>query len=471
MVIDVDVPEMGESVSEVTVLEWLKSEGEFVEKDEPICVLETDKANVDLPAPASGTLQQLRQIDDTLSVGQLLARIDEEGTPTASADPEPTASPEAQTPVEPTSTPQTPEPAPESLPQDSTPAAIPSASDVAPVEAPSSTEAADLDGLSPAVRRLVEENDLDPGQIMGTGRSGRLIKQDITAYLKERERDERDREAAIAPTPPQPTAPLPAQTTPAQAAPAPVTPAPSAPVPRPAVASESGGVRREPMSRLRKRVASRLVEAQRTAAMLTTFNEVDLSQVMSVRKRHKEAFQAKYGVSLGLMSFFSRAVVIALQEIPAVNASVEEDDIVYHDYVNLGIAVSTERGLLVPILRNIDQMSMAQIESEIKRLALAARDNKLALDELSGGTFSITNGGIFGSMMSTPILTPPQSGILGMHAIKDRPIAVDGDVVIRPMMYTALTYDHRLVDGQQSVRFLVRLKELLEDPARLMLEI
>ncbi|MEE3263059.1 MAG: 2-oxo acid dehydrogenase subunit E2, partial [Candidatus Latescibacterota bacterium] len=198
---------------------------------------------------------------------------------------------------------------------------------------------------------------------------------------------------------------------------------------------------------------------------------VDLSQVMAVRKRHKEAFQEKHGVSLGLMSFFSRAVVIALQELPAVNGSIDGDEIVYHDYVNLGIAVSTERGLLVPILRNAQSLSMAQIEGEIKRLALAARDNKLALDELSGGTFSITNGGVFGSMMSTPILTPPQSGILGMHAIKDRPIAVDGQVVVRPMMYTALTYDHRLVDGQQSVTFLVRLKELLEDPARLMLEI
>jgi 2-oxoglutarate dehydrogenase E2 component (dihydrolipoamide succinyltransferase) len=225
------------------------------------------------------------------------------------------------------------------------------------------------------------------------------------------------------------------------------------------------------MSRLRKRVATRLVEAQRTAAMLTTFNEVDLSQVMAVRKRHKEAFLNKHGVSLGLMSFFSRAVVIALQEIPNLNASIVDDDIVFHDFVNLGIAVSTERGLLVPILRNVRPLSMSQIEAEIKRLALAARDNKLALDELSGGTFSITNGGIFGSMMSTPILTPPQSGILGMHAIKERPIAVDGEVAIRPMMYTALTYDHRLVDGQQSVTFLVRLKELLEDPARLMLEI
>lgn len=225
------------------------------------------------------------------------------------------------------------------------------------------------------------------------------------------------------------------------------------------------------MSRIRKRIAQRLTDAQKTAAMLTTFNEVDLSQVMAMRKRHKERFAEKHGVSLGLMSFFSRATILALQDIPAVNASIEGDDVVYHDYVNLGIAVSSERGLMVPIVKHAESLSMAGIEAEIKRLAGAARDNKLAIDELSGGTFTITNGGVFGSMMSTPILTPPQTGILGMHAIKDRPVAVDGEVVIRPMMYLALTYDHRLVDGEQSVKFLVRIKDLLEDPARLMLEI
>tara|TARA_B100000809_G_C14923760_1_gene454334 strand:- start:114 stop:791 length:678 start_codon:yes stop_codon:yes gene_type:complete len=225
------------------------------------------------------------------------------------------------------------------------------------------------------------------------------------------------------------------------------------------------------MSRIRKRIAQRLTEAQRTAAMLTTFNEVDLSQVMALRKRHKERFQEKYGVSLGLMSFFSRATIIALQDLSAVNASIDGDDILYHDYVNLGIAVSSERGLMVPIIRDAQALSMAAVEAEIKRLALAARDNKLALDELSGGTFTITNGGVFGSMMSTPILTPPQTGILGMHTIKERPVAVDGEVVIRPMMYLALTYDHRVVDGEQSVKFLVRIKDLLEDPARLMLEV
>ena len=450
MVIDVDVPEMGESVSEVTVLEWLKGEGDFVEKDEPICVLETDKANVDLPSPASGTLQQVKQVDDTLNVGELLARIDESGKPVAAAAPAPVAPP-------------TPAPQPQPVAAPVSEPAVPVSPPVA-VSAPASTASGptDLDGLSPAVRRLVEENGLGASQIVGTGRGGRLIKQDVLAFLKERENDERDSQSAAL------ASALAPEQAPEPRPPAPQAPASPVSVPK---TNDAEGTRSEPMSRLRKRVATRLVEAQRTAAMLTTFNEVDLSQVMAVRKRHKEAFLNKHGVSLGLMSFFSRAVVIALQEIPNLNASIVDDNIVFHDFVNLGIAVSTERGLLVPILRNVHPLSMSQIEAEIKRLALAARDNKLALDELSGGTFSITNGGIFGSMMSTPILTPPQSGILGMHAIKERPIAVDGEVVIRPMMYTALTYDHRLVDGQQSVTFLVRLKELLEDPARLMLEI
>jgi 2-oxoglutarate dehydrogenase E2 component (dihydrolipoamide succinyltransferase) len=225
------------------------------------------------------------------------------------------------------------------------------------------------------------------------------------------------------------------------------------------------------MSKIRKRIAERLVAAQQNAAMLTTFNEVDLGEVMALRKRHKERFAEKHGVSLGLMSFFSRATILALQEFPQVNAGIEGTDIVYHDYVNLGIAVSSDRGLLVPVLRRAERLSMAQVEGEIKRLAKAARDNKLSLDELSGGTFSITNGGVFGSLMSTPILNPPQSAILGMHAIKERAVVVDGAIVARPMMYLALSYDHRLIDGEQSVKFLVRIKELLEDPPRLMLEI
>ncbi|MDA0333725.1 MAG: 2-oxoglutarate dehydrogenase complex dihydrolipoyllysine-residue succinyltransferase [bacterium] len=455
MAVDVEIPELGESVSEVTVLEWLRGEGDYVDKDEPICVLETDKANVDLPAPTAGILRQLRKVDETLTVGEVLAQIEAGVRPETPAD---------ATVIDP-------------------PAAAVAAAVVPPQadeteEADAESSAVDLAELSPAVRRLVEENDLDATQIVGTGRSGRLIKQDILAYLKERQNDARDslaKSAAAAPAisrsvpPPRPEPARPTESGTETRTEAPAETPAEAPAIRPAAAV--GGERREPMSRMRKRIGQRLTEAQHTAAMLTTFNEVDLTEVMALRKRHKERFQEKHGVSLGLMSFFSRATILALQDHPAVNASIDGDDIVYHDYVNLGIAVSSDRGLLVPIVRQAQSLSMAGVEAEIKRLALAARDNKLALDELSGGTFTITNGGVFGSMMSTPILTPPQSGILGMHGIKERPIAVDGQVVIRPMMYLALTYDHRLVDGEQSVKFLVRIKDLLEDPARLMLEV
>ena len=465
MAVEVVVPQMGESISEVVLLEWLKAGGEYVEKGEPICVLETDKANVDLPAPEAGLLQPLKEVDAAIAVGDVIARI-EAGEKPAAAE-EGVSAEAAAAP---------PDPAPEA------PAA----------------PAARGSALSPAVRRLVQESAVDPSRIEGTGRGGRLIKQDVLNYLKSREADG-DGEPAkaepagaaagpstapgAAPAPaapeavPPPAAPDAAPAAP-DAAPAPRVPAPArqtreepSPPPAPVPAAEAPGERREPMSRIRKRIAERLTEAQRVAAMLTTFNEVDLTEVMALRARHKERFQQKHGVSLGLMSFFSRASVVALREIPALNARIEGDEIVYQEYVNLGIAVSTERGLLVPVVRGAESLSMAGIESEIKRLAAAAREGGLALDDLSGGTFTITNGGLFGSMMSTPILTPPQTGILGMHAIKDRPVAVDGQVAVRPMMYLALTYDHRLVDGEQSVRFLVRVKELLEDPARLALEI
>ncbi len=377
MSVQVEIPSMGESVSEVILLEWLKGDGARVERDEPLCVLETDKANVELPSPASGALKHLQPTDTTLTIGAVVAEIDE------------------------TAESATPAPGPV---------------------------------LSPAVRRLVEEHALDPTAIEGTGRAGRLTKKDVLAHLETL-------------SPPEPA------------------PAPS---PAPTVHHL---IHREPMSRLRQRIAEHLVAAQHNAAMLTTFNEIDMSGVMQLRAKYKERFAQVHGASLGLMSFFSRAAVLALGEFPSINAQIDGTHIVYHDFVNLGIAVSTERGLVVPVLHRADQMSIARLESNIKRLALSARDNKLAMDELSGGTFTITNGGVFGSLLSTPILNAPQSGILGMHAIQERPVAVAGQVVIRPMMYVALSYDHRLVDGQQSVSFLVRLKELLEDPARLMLEV
>lgn len=411
MSVQVEIPSMGESVSEVILLEWLKGDGERVEQDEPLCVLETDKANVDLPSPASGALKHLQPIETTLGVGAVIAEI-EEGE--ESAAPAPASQPSASA-----AEPPKPEPV-----------------------------------LSPAVRRLVEEHELDPAAIEGTGKDGRLTKKDVLAHLE-------PLSAPAEPAPPPTPEPAPPPPPPTPVSAPPPTPAPAGPDP----------TRREPMSRLRQRIAEHLVAAQHNAAMLTTFNEIDMSAIMQLRAKYKERFAQVHGASLGLMSFFSCATVLALGEFPAVNAQIDGTHIVYHDFVNLGIAVSTERGLVVPVLRRADQMSIAQLESNIKRLALSARDNKLAMDELSGGTFTITNGGVFGSLLSTPILNAPQSGILGMHAIQERPVAVEGQVAVRPMMYIALSYDHRLVDGQQSVSFLVRIKELLEDPTRLILEV
>ncbi|HIG55937.1 MAG TPA: 2-oxoglutarate dehydrogenase complex dihydrolipoyllysine-residue succinyltransferase [Candidatus Latescibacteria bacterium] len=425
MAVDVAIPGMGESVSEVILIEWLKSDGQYVERDEPICVLETDKANVDLPSPAGGVLQHLQALETTLEVGAVIARIEEGAAPAV----------------------EVAEEAPAAAPAKST--------EDAPAAQADAKEASTA--LSPAVRRLVEEHALDPVAIVGTGKDGRLTKKDVQGHLHGLKAAAKE-------------APVAEPAAPAQEIPVPASPTPARQALKP-IESDEEGIRREPMSRIRQRIAQHLVGAQHNAAMLTTFNEVDLSGVMQLRAKYKERFAEVHGVSLGLMSFFSRAVVLALGEYPAVNAQIDGTDIVYHDFVNLGIAVSTDRGLLVPILRRAEQLSMADVEGEIKRLALGARDNKLAMDELSGGTFTITNGGVFGSLLSTPILNAPQSGILGMHAIKDRPIAVDGEVVIRPMMYVALSYDHRLVDGQQSVSFLVRVKELVEDPTRLMLQV
>ena len=414
MATEVVIPELGESIAEVVLLEWLKAEGERVERDQPVCVLETDKANVDLPAPVAGYLRRLKEPGQTLKVGEAVAIIEAEA---GAAAPVPAATPAAP--------------------------------------APAAT--AQGDNLSPAVRRLVEEHGLDPAALSGTGKGGRLTKEDVLAHL------EKQPAPVPAPATPSPVlaAPVPAAPPPALTAPAPPSPA----------APGEERTRRVPMSKLRLRIAERLVAAQHQAAMPTTFNEVDLSAVMALRARYKERFTEVHGVSLGLMSFFSRAVALGLQKFPAVNARIDGLDVVYHDYVHLAIAVSTERGLMVPVLRHVQEMSLARIETEIKRLAKAARENKLSPQDLSGGTFTITNGGVFGSLLSTPILNAPQSGILGMHAIKDRPIAVEGRVEIRPMMYLALSYDHRLIDGEQSVSFLVRVKELLEDPSRMMLEI
>ena len=428
---NVQVPGLGESVSEAVLIKWHKQDGQAVAMDEPIAELETDKANVDVPSPAAGVIHRTKQEGAKVRIGETIATIDPNGTPaTRSAAPAPQRTPP---------------------PKAAEPAAKPSA--------PARTEE-----LSPAVRRLVDENQLDPARIEATGPGGRITKEDVLKHLEQKA-------PAGAPGPATPT---PSQQPPPQQAGRFATdtePAEAAITMTPSVQGADGPVRRVAMSKIRKKIAERLVNAQHTAAILTTFNEVDLTNIMALRAKYKETFEKKHNVGLGFMSFFAKASTLALKEFERVNGMIDGDDVVFHDYVHLGIAVSTDRGLAVPVLRNVHAMSFAKIESEIKRLAAATREGKLSLQELSGGTFTITNGGVFGSLLSTPILNPPQSAILGMHKIQERPMAMAGKVEVRPMMYVALSYDHRLIDGRESVSFLVRVKELLEDPARLMLEV
>lgn len=420
---NVVVPPLGDSVSEAILLKWHRKDGDPVATNDPLCELETEKANVDVPAPVGGAFKPSVAPGATVKVGQVIGTIDESAKGAA-------AKPAAAAPAAPAPAAPSPTRVPPAKPETTKPAEAVKPND---------------QDLSPAVRRIVEENKVDPKQVTGTGPGGRILKEDVVRHMDEAQSgkaDDADHQSAAAV----------------------VAPAASAP-------ASQNGVRREPMSKLRKKIAERLVSAQHTAAILTTFNEVDLQNVMDIRAKYKEKFEKTYGVGLGFMSFFAKAVTLALKEFPKVNGQIDGDDIVFHDYVHLGIAVSTDRGLAVPVLRNAHTMSFAKIESEIKRLALATREGKLGLDELSGGTFTVTNGGVFGSLLSTPIINPPQSGILGMHTIQKRPVVINDKIEIRPMMYIALSYDHRLIDGRESVSFLVRIKELLEDPSRLMLEI
>lgn len=413
MSIDIQVPAMGESVTEATVARWFKKKGDAVKRDEPLVELETDKVTVEVPAPADGTISEILVKDgDTVQVGAILGAITEGAAGAATA-------PAAAAPA-----PQAPKPA--------APAPQPVAQAPAPVAAAPKADAP----VMPSVRRISEESGLSPATVSGSGKDGRVLKGDMLAALEAR-------------------------------AAAPRSPAPVHSGPRPRADREE----RVAMSRLRKTIATRLKELQNTAAQLTTFNEVDMTHVMDLRAEYKSDFEKKHGVRLGFMGFFVKACVAALKELPNVNAELEGDDIVYKNYYDVGIAVSTERGLIVPVVRDADQLSLAQIEKAINDFGIRARDNKLKLEELQGGTFSITNGGVFGSLMSTPILNTPQSGILGMHKIQPRPMVVDGKIEIRPMMYLALSYDHRLVDGREAVTFLVRVKENLEDPQRLLLDI
>jgi 2-oxoglutarate dehydrogenase E2 component (dihydrolipoamide succinyltransferase) len=431
---EVKVPALGESVVSAVLVHWHKQDGDAVTMDEPLCELETDKANVDVPAPVAGVLRRLKAEGDTVAVGEAIASVDPSGKPAAAPQQKAAADVAADT-----SKMGQPLPAQaSSAPTTATAVASPAATNDGP-------------DLSPAVRRLVEENQLDARRIKAGGPKGRLTKEDGLNHL------------AKAPTEAaQPPAPKPASERAAE---------PRITSEDQAIDFDANGQRREPMTKIRRRIAETLVKAQQTAAILTTYNEVDLTEVIALRGKYKQQFEKTHGVGLGFMSFFSRAVVLALKETPRVNAFIDNGDVVYHNYVNLGIAVSTDRGLAVPVVRSVQEMSFAKIESEIKRVATAVRDGKLGLQDLSGATFTITNGGVFGSLLSMPILMPPQSGILGMHAIQKRPVVIDDKIEIRSMMYLALSYDHRLVDGKEAITFLVRLKQLLEDPARLMLEV
>ena len=404
MSIEIKVPPLPESVSDATLVAWHKKAGDAVARDENLVDLETDKVVLEVPAPASGVLSEIVVQDGaTVTAGDVLALL-EEGAADAEAAPTVTAEKKSSAPVA-----------------------------EAPARPPKT---------SPAVRRLLEEHDLDETMVIGTGKDGRITKADVLSFLKSDQSSE-------------------------------VTPGDPAPVVEddsPAVGPERSE-QRVPMTRLRARIAERLIDAQQTAAMLTTFNEVDLTKVMSLRSRYKESFEKEHGVRLGFMSFFAKATTEALKKFPVVNASVEGTDVIYHNYYDIGIAVSTERGLMVPVIRDVDQLSFADFERELGEVAAKAQAGTIGMEELTGGTFTITNGGVFGSMMSTPILNQPQSAILGMHTIQKRPMVVDDEIVVRPMMYLALTYDHRIIDGKDSVQFLVTVKQLLEDPGRLLLNI
>lgn len=428
MTIEITVPTLGESITEATVSQWFKQIGDFVDADEPILELETDKVTVEVPAPSAGVLTEILAADGVnVEVGAILGSIAEgEAAPKAEAKPaaEEKAAPE-------------PAPAPK-------PAAAP-----APAPAPAPAASGAAPALSPAVRKLVEEHNLDPRQITGTGPKGRLVKADVLAYLE-------SKPAA----PAKPAAPV-------AAPPAAIAPASELPE----RAADPRGEEVVRMSRLRQRIAQRLKEAQNNAAMLSTFNEVDMGALIKLRAEYRDKFEKKHNVRLGFLSFFVKAAIIALKEIPAVNAEIYGDQLIYKNYYDIGVAVGTPQGLVVPVLRDADAMSFAEIEGTIADFGRRARDGKLTIAEMTGGTFTISNGGVFGSLLSMPILNPPQSGILGMHKIQKRPMVVGDEIKVCDMMYLALSYDHRIIDGREAVTFLVRMKECLEDPQRLLIDV
>ncbi len=415
MATDVKVPPVGESITEAVIVEWLVPVGAMVKVDQELVALETDKITVNVPSPVAGRLvEQVVKLNEKLQIGAVFARIDESGGGAAAPEPKVEAKAAPVAPPAPVQSVQT-------TPAQAAPQAAQAHGDVA---------------LMPAVRRLLEENNLSASQVRGTGPNGRILKEDVLNYLSSRN---------SAPVKP----------------PAPPTPAPAA----------GDGEEVVPMSKLRQTIARRLVEAQHTAAILTTFNEVDMSAVMALRNTYKDGFEKSHGVKLGFMGFFAKAVIEALKAYPSVNAEVRGDSIVYKHHYHFGVAVGGGKGLVVPVVRNVDQMSFAEFEKTLAGLADKAKNNTLGLSDLAGGTFTISNGGVYGSLLSTPILNPPQVGILGLHKIEDRPVAIAGKVEIRPMMYLALSYDHRIIDGREAVSFLVKVKQCLEDPARMLLEV
>jgi 2-oxoglutarate dehydrogenase E2 component (dihydrolipoamide succinyltransferase) len=432
MTTEIKVPALGESVTEATVAKWLKSVGDPVDVDDALVELETEKVTLEVYAQTAGTLAQvLAERGAKVAVGSVLGTIKENGVAGVAKPPGRAVA----------------MPKPEAAP-----AAVPAAK---PKGAPCSPAAAQL--LAPAVRRLVDEYRLNPAAIPATGKGGRLTKADVLAYVEARRAKAPERLQIFPAAAPAPV-------------PRPVPPTP-APAPAPAVAVPRPREERVRMTQLRRRIAERLKEAQNTAAMLTTFNEADMTAVMAARERARDAFERKHGVKLGFMSFFVKAAIVALKEFPAVNAEIDGEDIVYKNHYDIGVAVGTPQGLVVPVVRDADLLSFAELEARIAELAARARDGKLTIADLTGGTFTITNGGIYGSLMSTPILNPPQSAILGMHKIQERPVAIDGRVEVRPMMYLALSYDHRIIDGREAVTFLLRIKECIEDPQRILLGI
>lgn len=436
MATDVTVPTLGESVSEASVIQWFKQVGDAVGKDEPLVELETDKVTIEVPSPVSGALTEIIAADGAeVEVGALLCRI----AAGAAAGP------------------QAPKSAPESVPAEvSAPAQSAASAPAADATAPASN-----DTLSPAVAKMVAENNLDAAKIPATGPKGNLTKEDVQNYLKA--------PATAAPAPSPSGTPAAPRAPAAVGGPKPATPTYESLGER---AMDPRGEEHVKMSKLRKVIATRLKEAQNTAAMLTTFNEIDMGPMMAVRAEYKERFEKKHKVKLGFMSFFVKAAVVALKELPAVNAEIYGDQIIYKNYYDIGIAVGTPQGLVVPVLRDADKKSFAEIEGAIADFGRRARDGKLSMAEMQGGTFTITNGGVFGSLLSTPILNPPQSGILGMHKIQKRPIVdANGTITVGNMMYVAHSYDHRIIDGREAVTFLVRIKEMLEDPARLLIDV